>query len=354
MENTTSTAAPQRFQVLDALRGLAIVGVVVGHANLGILQMGLSAEYVPFFKGMHFILYSLHLPLLAFLLGANISLSLSRTYRPQKVWMRILDFIYLYLVWTFIQGSYEVFGSQFANNATTWKEVFNLLNPLAHLWFLPWAIMVYACLGFVRPWRSLPLALVVLLVFVVLTPLFWGVNNKVFYTQGIAIIIFSLLGALGGKKFILTLSNFSSLRLLLLTLVSGLPFLFLLIKVDRFTLPTLEDTAREADSVFFGICIATTGTLFLLFLFFLLYQKVQLRFLEFIGFNSLAIYLSHLLFVPPVRVLGVKAGLDDMYLLLLVASVLGLAFSCLFVFLARHPLLKWTLVRPTLSQKKSS
>lgn len=353
MKNTTSTAAPQRFQVLDALRGLAIVGVVVGHANLGVLQMGVPAEQVPFFKGMHSVLYSLHLPLLALLLGINISLSLSRNYRPQKVWARILDFIYLYLVWTFIQGSFEVFGSQFANNPTGWEKVLNLLNPISHLWFLPWAILVYACLGFVRPWRSLPLALVVLLVFVVLTPLFWGVNQQVFYTQGIAIIIFSVLGALGGKKLVLALSNLSALRLLLLTLVSGLSFLALLMTVDRFTLPTLEDASRQVESIFFGICVATTGTLFLVFLFFLLYQKVQFRVLEFIGFNSLAIYLSHLLFVPPFRVLGAKAGIDDGYLLLLVASVLGLVFSCLFVFLARLPLLKWTLVRPSLSGKKS-
>ncbi|QRZ61197.1 acyltransferase [Rothia sp. ZJ932] len=330
--------------MLDALRGLAIVGVVVGHANLGILQSGITYSESLFFRNLHVVLYSLHLPLLAFLFGINISFSFRAGRNSQKLIRRIVEFFYLYLVWTLIQGVYEILGSRFANTPVTWQEVVNIFKPLGHLWFLPWVAIAYAAIATLQPWHNICRAMLTLLGSGVLAWFFWGVNGEYFYLQGLSLIFFAVGGSVFGN-IIIKNSGFNLLSISFATFATLVCF-WIFFQGVRVTLPTLQDVDKTAQSVLSGILFSIFGMLAVFLIFSIIYQKINFRILETVGYYSLPIYLAHLLFVPPVRVLLSKIGMSDI-MVLVCASTLGLVLSFLYVFFSKNAFLRWTISMPS-------
>lgn len=322
-----------RVYWLDSLRGLAIIAVVVGHINIGLMQAGLIKENSEFFRFLHTLLYLVHMPLFAFLFGLNIPAAWEKRKNWNYVRQRIFLFLYLYIIWTAIQGSFEVLGSRFSNGGTTWNNVINIVYPLAHLWYLPWMIIVYTGLIFLRPWRSVYRAIFSIVIISFISWLSWGVDYPEFYRRGISIAIFAVLGALLGTNRISALGNLKVNILLPLALIISTFFVILLLESQHLTVPTLGDPEINLQSKLLGILASFTGVAAFI-LWGSLGQRARISFLETIGIYSLQIYLMHLLFTPTLRIGLGKLGIQDPWIIAMVSLVGGICipFACATVF----------------------
>ncbi|WHS50015.1 acyltransferase [Rothia sp. SD9660Na] len=323
-----------RVYWLDALRGLAIIAVVMGHINIGLMQAGLTNKDPEFFRALHTLLYLVHMPLFAFLFGLNIPSAWEKRQSWAYAGLRIWLFLYLYLVWTLIQGSFEVFGARFSNGETSWFDVLNIVYPLAHLWYLPWMIVIYTTLILLKPWRSVARAMSSICLFSIISWISWGVDYPEFYRRGIAIAIFAVIGALIGTERVKNLDSVKSALLLPLALTVSIIFVVLISVANHLTIPTLLDAEITLESKILGMLVSCLGIVSLLLWGNLLSRSVRMSFLEVIGTYSLQIYLMHLLFTPTLRILLMKVGVQDPWIIGAVSLIggVGLPFICATVF----------------------
>ncbi|MET0377265.1 MAG: acyltransferase [Rhizorhabdus sp.] len=124
----------QRIEWLDAVRGMGIVLVVIGHAERGLISAGF-----PMGSGWHyadFALYTFHMPLFFLLAGLNVRASLPRgrvAFLRNKLW----TVAWPYLLWSLIQGGILVFFARFTNGGAELRELGAILwAPMAQFWFL--------------------------------------------------------------------------------------------------------------------------------------------------------------------------------------------------------------------------
>ncbi|WP_185173388.1 acyltransferase family protein [Rothia nasimurium] len=318
-----SSGINQRNRSLDALRGIAILAVVLGHINLGIMQAGLTQDAPQMYKRLNIALYSVHMPLFALLFGFNIPGSWRRRGSLVYAANRIIGFIYLYLVWSLIQGTAEVLGARFSNGGTTWAEVANLSRPLAHLWYLPWMVFIFGCLVIVRPWETKVRAVLSMTVCAACAVVLWGVNYAVIFGSGVAIYLFAVVGALIGTERMGQLNKARPPVTISVALVSLIVFLSMVLSKLYISTPTLDDPYRTGSSILFGIIATLTGVTGVVLAVASLSRWISFRPLEFIGRYSLHIYLMHLLITPLTRILLVRSGIDNPVILMVISLITG-------------------------------
>ena len=100
------------------------------------------------------VLYLVHLSTFAYLSGLFVRRSVERDGARQMVLRRTTLMVWLYLLWTVIQGSTRVAASSVSNIAITVGDVLRIWVPEGQLWFLPWLIAVTVVAMVTRPWRG--------------------------------------------------------------------------------------------------------------------------------------------------------------------------------------------------------
>lgn len=143
-----------RDRSLDVARGLAIIGVVVGHALRGLFAAGLADPSQPVWAFMDRTLYLFHLPVFAFATGLLMPRSVERDGRAGYLRARLSLLLYLFLLWTLIEGTAEVLTSSVKNVPVTWVEVLSIWIPLGPLWFLPLLMLATVVVVVLAPWRG--------------------------------------------------------------------------------------------------------------------------------------------------------------------------------------------------------
>lgn len=336
-----------RVYWLDSLRGLAIFAVVLGHINLGIMQAGLVADNPHLYKQLHILLYLVHMPLFAFLFGLNVPSSWEKRGSVQYALSRLWGFAYLYLLWTLIQGTLEVLGSRYSNGNTSWGDVLNLIHPLAHLWYLPWAFITYLLLVLLRPWKSAWVTLFSLIGFGLLSYLTWGGSYEEFYLLGTPILIFALLGSLLGRDALTRLDALPTSLLGFGAFLFSLIPLGLVVSGLKLTVPTLGDPGMTEASKLLGMLASFSGVLGALLSAALVSRFVRLSFLETLGFYSLQIYLMHLLVTPVARIAMVRLGLDNPLLVMSLSLLAGVGIPLGFQLIFKERV-SWLFAPPRL------
>lgn len=312
-----------RIRWIDALRGVAILAVVVGHINLGIMQAGLTQEAPQAYKELNSGLYSVHMPLFALLFGLNIPGAWQRRGSVTYALNRVNGFIYLYLIWSLIQGTAEVMGARFSNGGTTWAQVANIFQPLAHLWYLPWMVAIFSFLILVRPWEGALRALFSSVLFLGCAGAFWGVNYPFIFGGGIAIYLFALVGAMIGTERVGALNRLPAVVAVPLVTVFWGAFGFLIFSDVSLTTPTLLDPYRTVSSVLCGMVATVTGVLGVTLLVACLSRWVSFKVLAFLGRYSLHIYLMHLLVTPLTRILLASNGINNPIVIMIISTITG-------------------------------
>jgi fucose 4-O-acetylase-like acetyltransferase len=125
-----------RSDWVDYAKGLGIILVVYGHVARGVFNAGIPMPESVYFL-IDSIIYSFHMPLFFFLSGLFFFQSLNRKGSKVLIFSKVDTILYPYLLWSLLQGSIEVFLSNFTNGSKSWHEVLQLLwEPQAQFWFL--------------------------------------------------------------------------------------------------------------------------------------------------------------------------------------------------------------------------
>lgn len=143
----------QRYDWVDALKGVGITLVVLGHAVRGIHAAGLMTEDL--FTAIDTRIYAFHMPLFFFLSGFFLTASLARTSFASFIRTRTTNLLYPMVLWTYIFLGCKYLAGSMTNKPVALSDI--AIFPLPgylHFWFL-WTLIVVQAIGFVVA-RSVP------------------------------------------------------------------------------------------------------------------------------------------------------------------------------------------------------
>lgn len=321
-----STAAPVSRDVsLDVARGIAIVAVVLGHVVSGLVDAGAPGA-PPWVDELNRALYLTHLPVFAFLTGLLMPRGVERRGQWAYLRERLELLLYLYLLWTLIQGSVEVAASDVTNRPTTWSDVFTIWTPLAHLWFLPALAVATGVVVFVRPWRGGIVSGIALLAVAAGSLAAWGWNGPVAGVQGLALLGWFTLGAAVTHARYVSVLGRLPVAMLTVVAVSTGALLAVAAMSPHVTLPTVTDGARSVGSIALGVAGSVAGVAAVVAIAALVARwPAMAGVLAVVGKQSLAIYLAHIIFAAGTREMLEVVGVTDFVVVMVVATTVGVA-----------------------------
>lgn len=121
---------------VDVAKGIGICFVVYSHVVKGMMPTGLAPSHGPL-ADLLAIAYSFQMPLFFFLSGLFLPSSLRRRGPGGLVASKVDTLAYPFLLWSLVQGSIEVFASNYTNGRKTWSYLpYSLVHPGSQLWFL--------------------------------------------------------------------------------------------------------------------------------------------------------------------------------------------------------------------------
>jgi len=299
----SSAPAAARDQSVDVARGIAIVAIVLGHVERGLA----SASLMPYDTALTLdrLLYLFHLATFAYLSGLFVSRTVERDGAWPTVARRTTMFVWLYLLWTLVQGSVRIAASSVANTPVTPGDVAKIWIPEGQLWFLPWLIAVTAVAALTKPWSNRARGVPVLLLAFLLALAVWGYDPLYAFTRGWALLFPFLVGCVVTQQRHAALAR----RLLVCTLVtlvgSGL-WLWIGLGTDAAT-PTTGGEGRTLGSVGTGVLGCLAGTLAVLAFSAVVARTPVAGAVALVGRRSLEIFLAHIVVASGSRIVLEKA-----------------------------------------------
>jgi len=320
--------APGRTAWVDYAKGIGIVLVVFGHVLRGLHAAKLPMDEA-LFQRVDSVLYSFHMPLFFFLAGLFFFDSLSRRGARGLLANKLDTIVYPYLVWSLLQGSFEVVLSQWTNGKTGWDDVLRLWEPRAQFWFLG-ALFLTVLLGTLFYGRLKRHELSYILPSAVLMYALAGnlVHPSVF-DQTMTYFVFFALGVAAPPLLQRIVDRAALAAPLSLAVFAGLAWHFHAVAGRRYT-----DLGLEAGALALaGIALVVTCSQWL--------AGGRWTLLRRLGEASMVIYLVHILVGSGARIaLGRLAHVDSVALHLLVGTAVGLAAPLLLhLAIRRWPLL---------------
>lgn len=170
--DTGGETVSSRDVTIDVAKDLAITLVVLAHMDRGLIAAGLVsldgwAGYVDLW------LYSFFIPLFMFLSGLFVASSSAKLGARQFLFRREADLLWLYLVWSLINGFMQVGFSRFTNADVSPWDVLQLWWPLGQMLFLPSLAFATVVVVLLRPWASSTRGWIVLAVLLGVAVLTW-------------------------------------------------------------------------------------------------------------------------------------------------------------------------------------
>jgi fucose 4-O-acetylase-like acetyltransferase len=342
---TEAAATPRRSQAIDVARALAIIGVVANHSIDGMLNAGLIPADHPL-ETVNAALYLFRMPALAFLLGLFVPRAVTKRGVAGYLRERATLFLYLYLVWFVLQSIAESATSGLKNTPRDADAVWTVWITFAHLWFLPFLIVTSLALALLQPWRDPVRRLVAGVALLAVSLLTWGWNSTVFGLTGLSLLVFAAAGSVVGLPRLARWMQRSVWGWTAIGVVASGVFALFFRELDVVpsTVPSDVGLADRALS----LCAAATGTVALLAVAVLLARLAGVApLLASIGRRTLPIYLAHVIVVAGVRVVVMRAGLEEPWLIAAVAVPLGVAIPLAAASVAeRRPWAAWVFDLP--------
>lgn len=358
--DSTGSAAIQRpnpsaprDQSLDVARGIAIVLVVLGHVVRGLFASGLVDASLAGWAFVDKALYLLHLPVFAFATGLLMPRPVERDGQVRYLRGRLAMLVYVFLLWTLIEGTAEVLTSSVKNVPVTWIQVVTIWRPLGPLWFLPLLMLATLVVVVLAPWRGGRVRLLAAGLTVVASVAFWGLEGDYAFTRGLALVAWFVLGALVTFERFGRWSKGARPASLFVIVAMGTLVWVVAAWTPWVTAPTVIDPDRSLLSVaagVVGVLGALTATLSVSILMARLGSPGAL--LAYPGRLSLQVYLAHVVFTAGTRVVLVRVGVVDPTTHVALGTAAGIAGPLLLERVTRG--LPWLFAPPSRGGRGSS
>ena len=128
---------------LDVVKGIAIILVVIGH--VGGIYGGQDAA--PSFRVLHQFIYSFHMPLFLFVSGYLFRPSLARENVKETALSKFIAYGIPYMFFSVIYWFMKTIGASFVNHAVDFRDLLLIpLFPLSFMWYL-YALLLMAGLS---------------------------------------------------------------------------------------------------------------------------------------------------------------------------------------------------------------
>lgn len=320
MKTDMTRHSGNRILWIDALKGLAIISVVLGHALLGFEQKNAYPSNMNCISFLKDWIYTWHMPLFFILSGIafRISCLKSDIFPIQKLKRTTLNLLIIYLIFESALPILKMLFSSFVNNPVQASDILGMiLLPTTPMWYL-WVLIIYewffCWLFYQKP--KLSILLIILL-------LVSCIGNALYETE--------LLTRLCLKN-LMTCALFFSIGIyykeLKQILFHKITLIFSAIVVIGCLLyMIISYFITETQNIWITvICLLEMNAIAVSILLLFAFEKISAlgnnHFLVSAGKNSLAIYLLHTYFVTAMRVVILKAGIQNAWVAVLLATII--------------------------------
>ena len=254
---------------------------------------------------------------------------------------RVMLFVWLYLLWTLIQGSVRVAASSVANTQVTVADIARIWIPEGQLWFLPWLIGVTVVAALTQPWRGRVRGTVVLGLAALLALAVWGYDPAYAFARGWALLFPFLVGCVVTHAGHAQLARRRGL-VACAALVGTVVWLWVGLATDAATPTTGGGGGWTVTTVALGVLGCMGGTIATLAVAALVVWTPLAGFVALVGRRSLEIFLAHIVVASGARIVMQQAGVVDPWVHLALGTILGVVVPILIAVVAER--LRWTWV----------
>ena len=324
----------EKTEWVDYAKGIGIILVVFGHVIRGLEAAGMK---VPYFTQIDTLIYSFHMPLFFFISGMFFLHSFDRRGPKGLVFSKIDTLIYPYILWSLCQGFIEVALSSHTNGNVTLPEVLSLWDPRAQFWFLyvlfcTFIMTTLFFLSFKKANQFIVLIISILAFYYQDLPQslheFSYVYQK-FSGHWIYFVFGMLYQSLAARNLSISL-RFPTL----FYLISFILIQFIMLsEIDVFDQRSIQ---------------LLTGLISIMFIIELskIISKSHFYVVYLIGVASMEIYLIHILSGSGARVVLLSLGIKQVYIHILIGTLVGIVFPLLFKYFCQRLDIKYLVSAP--------
>lgn len=329
-----------RDQRLDVARGAAILAIVVVHVVRGLNSAGLVDVEVKEMVDRSVGLWCLSV--FAFVGGTFIPRAVEKRSMSAYLWDRVIRLLAVYLLWTVMQGSVQLLAGDSLNNDKSIMRVFQVWQPDGHLWYLPFLILATVVFVPMRPWlprRGVP----VLVLGAVISLIWWGYDGGYIGTQGLGLVVFFVAGMVTGTAKVQCALDRFPMPLAAVLSVAALVVTAVICVRTTAVLPTYYWFQGTPERVAIGVVLAVVASVAILLFG---HAARAVSFLALCGRRSLDIYLAHIILASGTRIVLLKLGVDELWLIVVLCLLAGVLGSLAVSTACRRIRLGWVFDGP--------
>lgn len=306
-----------------------------GHVARGLLNAKLPLDEHAFLL-IDSIIYTFHMPLFFFLSGRFFYKTLEKHGRAGLLLNKADTILYPFVIWSLLQGSFEVALSSYTNNNVTFNDVFSLFwRPRAQFWFLYALFLVFVVSSIVYPLidraRSSLLVLVFGALFICKDDLAFNPATRFIFEN----MVFFALGVWFNEVKDLFKEKCKKLIFIFLIFFLCGQYIFHVVLGLTYETGGAMQLALAIISIFFIVALS------------MCLESVRLEWLTYIGASSMTIYLMHILAGSGIRiVLNKLMGIDSIAIHLVLGVLIGIGAPLLAQVIIRQCGLNFLLAPP--------
>lgn len=345
---------PPRDTSIDIAKGLAIIAIVFGHVLRGLGSADILDTSSPLYVATDRAVYMVHLAVFAFTAGLMVRASIEKVGAWPYARARVGEFLWLYFLWSILQGLVQFVLSSFVSNPKPLWSVFALWEPDSQLWFFPWIALMTAAVAIAQPWRSTTRAALSLVVALGVSLLNWGIFGQWAFTQGLGLTVFYFAAATFTfaryRRVRAAISDWGAAGVLV---IAGTGYALLLAFTQAIGPTSDPGEVRSLATIAAGFACSWLGVLAVLGMSILLDRIAPARMvLRYLGEKSLIIFLAHTLAQAGTRIALTRLGIDDGTVQLILGTVVGLVAPIVLWMLTRR-IAPWLWALPTRPRRRA-
>ena len=148
---TKGAPMTQRIEWIDALKGFAILIVVIGHCAADSLASHTYVDYAKWIQMIADAIYSFHMPF--FFMVSGYVFYLTKSYRKWKE--KVRDFTIVYVIWCTLMWLSKYLMNGDVNHPVTIIDLFSIVyKPIMVYWYLYVLILFYAIFSYFK-WEKI-------------------------------------------------------------------------------------------------------------------------------------------------------------------------------------------------------